>query len=182
MSRLRRAGLLAALSCLVLAPAGFAATKDGTAKLMAHAKYVALGYDLGDRFVEESETFADRGDIHPEDRRALAGLRALIEKMDRHVITVRREQADLFIAVRTGRRVAVGGTVSPGGVARFPGSAPRGVAAVSEVSSAEDMLSVYEARGNMLLWREKRAEGLSGSSPRLFEDLKAEFDRAAKLP
>jgi len=42
------------------------------------------------------------------------------------------------------------------------------------------MLSVYD--GSALIWREQRPGGLSGRSPALFEDFKADVERSAKHP
>jgi hypothetical protein len=91
-----------------------------------------------------------------------------------------------MIAVRTGRRVSATAGVRIGG--RRQGSAstasvPTGSSYGAEVSSADDMLSVYDGTrtGGALLWREQRPGGLSGSSPILFDDFKADVE-GAKQP
>ena len=73
---------------------------------------------------------------------------------------------------------------------RRPGNAPAGSAATGgayglEISSTDDMLSVYEASGGRAgapLWREQRPGGFSGSAPTLFDDFKADVEKAAKRP
>ena len=55
---------------------------------LAQAQFVALGYDLGDRFVSESEGLAVL-EVLSEDRKALCAIRDLIEKWGRYVITDR---------------------------------------------------------------------------------------------
>jgi len=176
-----RAALLVVLTAIVL-PSGLSAGAKQVPARLAQARYVALGYDLGDRFLSESEAIADP-DVLPEDRRALAELRDQIEKWNRYVITPRPGQAELLIAIRTGRRVTGGFGVPIGGPGRATGTTRRSLRI--ELSSPDDMLSVYEPGGGVfgkLLWREQRPGGLSNSSASLFEDLRSAVDGLSKRP
>jgi hypothetical protein len=147
------------------------------------ARYVALGYDLGDRFLSESEAIGDPDRVTPEDRKALQAVRDLIEKWERYVVTPRPAHAELLIAVRSGRRGMTGGTLRVGGRGTRPG--PSGGSYAVELSSRGDMLSVYEGSSGGLgvpLWRGQRMDGFSGPSPTLVEQFKAAVEGAAKKP
>lgn len=179
MSKLFRG--LAAL--FLAAPLASAGSKPVPARL-AQARYVALGYDVGDRILSEQEAILSAARLMPEDRQALDNVRDLLEGWDRYLIAERPEQAELLVVVRKGRRLAVGGgapigRITPDQVGRT-GPAFRG-----ELSSAADMLSIYECHGGQagtLLWRESRPNGLSASSPALFESFKRDVERIPKKP
>ncbi len=168
---------------LLMAPGLFAGASPVPARL-AQARYVALAYDLGDSMLSESEALAKPARVLPEDRDALNSVRNLIEKWGRYVITTRPAQAELLIAVRTGRRASAEAGVRIGGRRQGSGATGSGGTTGSsyrvEASSGDDMLSVYE--GGTLLWREQRPGGLSRSSPALFDDFKADVEKAAKHP
>ena len=182
-----RSCIPAVVVSLVLAPAVFAGPSKVPARL-AQARYVALAYDLGDVLLSESEAVSRPGLVMPEDREALNAVRSQLEKWGRYVITIGPAQADLLVAVRAGRRASASAAVRIGG--RHGASAPSGSVGSgasyrAEVSSADDMLSVYEASGgsrSVVLWRGQRTAGLSGASPTLLEDFKADVERAAKHP
>jgi hypothetical protein len=59
---------------------------------LAPARYVALGYERGDRFVSEIDV---RQDFLPEERAALQTIRAQIAQWGRYVVVDRLGQADL---------------------------------------------------------------------------------------
>src|SRR6267378_617476 len=134
------------LLSLLMAPALFAGPTPVPARL-AQARYVALAYDLGDSMLGEAEALAKPARVLPEDREALNSLRNLIEKWGRYVITIRPAQAELLIAVRTGRRASAEAGVRIGGRRQGTpaGSAATGASYRLEDSSTDDMLSVYEA-------------------------------------
>ena len=176
-----RTPLPVALTVTILAPGLSAGSKPVPARL-AQAQDVALGYDLGDRFLPASEAIADP-DVLPEDRRALAEIRDQIEKWNRYVITPRPAQAQLLIAIRTGRRASESFRLPVGGPGRASGTTGRSLRV--ELSSPDDMLSVYESSGGMLgtlLWRKQRPGGLSGSSPSLFEEFRSAVEGLSKQP
>jgi hypothetical protein len=187
----------AAAATLVLIAAPLIAA-DRVAPEVLQARYVVLGYDLGDRLLSESDAIG-QSRVGPQDRQALAAVREAIEKWDRWVITTRPGDADLLIAVRVGRRLQAGGAAGGDSTQRTAGGA-------IELSSGGDMLSVYTAssrgpagpgvgpssRGQpasgfggstpALLWRGSLAGGLSGNPPALVDQLKAEIARAAGKP
>ena len=170
-----RTAIPVALAAILL-PGGLSAGPKPAPARLAQARYVALGYDLGDRFLSASEAIADP-DVLPEDRKALADLRERIEKWNRYVITPRVGSAELFIAIRTGRRAAGGFAVPLGGPGRATGGTKRSLRV--ELSSPDDMLSVYEPGGagpGRLLWREQRPGGLTDTSASLFDDLRSAVD------
>jgi hypothetical protein len=156
---------------------------DRLPALVLQARYVALGYDLGDRFLSESDAIGDPDRVTSEDRKALQGVRDLLDKWDRYVVTRRPGDAQLLIAVRAGRRGRVGGSIYIGGGGTRPG--PLGGSSAVEMSSRGDVLSIYEGSGGGLgppLWRGQRSDGFSGPSPTLIEQFKAEVEAAAKKP
>jgi hypothetical protein len=183
MLRVAGSCLPAGALSLLMAP-GLLAGQGRVPARLAQARYVALAYDLGDSMLSETEALAKPARVLPEDREALNSLRNLIEKWGRYVITTRPAQAELLVAVRTGRRVSAEAGVRIGGRRQGTGATASGATTGSsygvEASSGDDMLSVYE--GGVLLWREQRPGGLSRSSPTLFEDFKADVEKAAKHP
>lgn len=146
---------------------------------LAVARYVALGYDRGDRFVSEYEV---REEILPEEREALQRIREGIEQWGKYQIVVRPGQAELLIAVRKGRLVSVGGGVPIGGPSggRTGGPAGLGSLAGAEISSPDDMIEVFDAAGGSLIWRGMKPNGLSGAGPPLWDSFRAEVTRAEK--
>ena len=170
---------LAAACALSLAPGAFAAESDLVPDRLLHARYVALGIETGDDFLSETEAMTDSR-LMTEDLQALRAMRKLIERWDRYAITERPGQAELLIAIRVGQRTVVGGGVTFG--PREGGRSRKSVHAGVDVSFLEDMLTVYQAdegRRGPILWRSRQADGLSKSSPRLFEELKAAVEKAA---
>jgi hypothetical protein len=90
---------------------------------------------------------------------------------------------DLRIAVRTGRRVTVGGGIrvgSPGGLGQVGTGGGSGLS----VSPSADMIEVFGRQGS-LIWRGMKSKGLSGDGPPLwtsFLDEVAKAERVAKKP
>jgi hypothetical protein len=172
---------------VIILPPGLSAGAKPVPTRLAQAQYVALGYDMGDRFLSESESVADP-DVLPEDRKALAKIRNQVEKWNRYVITLRPAEAQLFIAVRRGRRALGTSRVPVGGPGLGSGTTTTSLRA--ELSSPDDMLSVYESSGGMsgkgmsgtLLWRGQRPGGLSSSSPSLFEEFQSAVESLSKQP
>ena len=183
------------LLTLVALPATAAtAPKTRVLALLERARYVALGYDVGDGFVSADQIAVVAADAVPEERDALEAIRKDLEKWGRYSVTTRPEQAEILIAVRIGRRAAreVGtGTSNPGGGRGGPASGPAGSRIVSsrsiggQLSSNEDRIVVYEAvsgRPGMRLWSAAEAGGLAGSPPRLYKSFREEIEAAAKKP
>jgi hypothetical protein len=68
-------------AAVLAAPLGLPARAvAGPPAQLAQARYVALGYDLGDGFVSETDV---RADVLPEERAALQAIRAGIEQWDK---------------------------------------------------------------------------------------------------
>jgi hypothetical protein len=183
--QVQRMFLAALPAVLLVAPSLGAGSKRIPAQL-AHARYVALGYDTGvDRFVSEAELAGHGDEVSPGDYNALSTVRELIERTERYIITTRPDEAQLLIAVRTGRRA-----VANAGAGGFgTGGESRARTFGGELSSSDDMLSVYESSGGRqgaLLWREKQASGRPGFPQRLFEQFAADVriaeERTAKKP
>jgi hypothetical protein len=179
---------LAVLALSLLLAPGLSADKTKVPARLAQARYVALAYDLGDVLLSESEAVFKPTLVTPEDREALDAVRSQLEKWGRYAITLRPAQAELLVAVRTGRRGSASTGFRIGGGrdgGASTGSVATGGSYGGSLSSADDMLSVYEASGgshSLVLWRGQRSRGLSGASPALFEEFKADVERAAKQP
>jgi hypothetical protein len=172
--------VLAGGAVCVLVALLFAPAEAGPPAQLALARYVALGYERGDRFVSETDV---RADFLPEERAALQTIRAEIEQWGRYVVVVRPGEADLLIAVRKGRLVSLGGGIRTGGPSS--GVAPGGPIGIGgsggvQVSSPDDMIEVFDARGGSLIWRGMKANGLAGAGPPLFDSFRAEVAKADK--
>lgn len=175
-----RRSFLAALPVLVLIAPSLAAGPKRVPAQLARARYVSLGYDTGDRFVSENDVVGRGDEVLPAEYAALGTVRDLIERSDRYVITTRPEQAEILIAVRIGRRGVVAARTGLGN-----GDASRSRGFGGEISSPEDMLSVYECSGGRpgtLLWQEKQAPGRPGFPQRLFEQFAADVASTPKKP
>jgi len=179
MGTLVRVALGGGAACVLLTVV--APAEAGPPAQLALARYVALGYDRGDRFVSQADV---REDVFPEERAALQTIRAQIERWERYVVVDRPAQADLLIAVRKGRLVSVGGGIqiggpSSGGVPGGPvGIGPSGGA---QISSPDDMIEVFDAQGGSLIWRGMKPNGLSGAGPPLFDSFRADVAKADKV-
>ncbi|HUL79869.1 MAG TPA: hypothetical protein VL691_21570 [Vicinamibacteria bacterium] len=183
MSALTRIALAGVAALVLVGLRGPA--EAGPPAQLALARYVALGYDQGDRFVSETDVMAE---VFPEEQAALQTIRAGIEQWGKYVLVVRPAEADLLIAVRKGRLLSVGGGVRTGGPSSggTPGT-PIGIgqSGAVQVSSPDDMIEVFDARGGSLIWRGSKRNGLAGVGPPLFESFQAEVakaERAAKKP
>ena len=155
-------------------PAAAPAARKVPAQL-ALARYVCLGYDTGHGFLSEQQAISAPYDIYPEDRQALDAVRGAVEQWGKYAITTTPQQAQLWIAVRIGRRGAGGAGIGGGsGGGRGPlGGLGSGQV---ELSSTADLFSVYDAHGGTLLWR-KQGQGLfAGSPPKAFAEFQAEVE------
>jgi hypothetical protein len=172
---------------LTLPVAAGAAPNTVVPALVERARYVALGYDLGDGFLSADQISAVSAATLPEERRALEAIRSDLEKWGRYIVTVRPEQAEILVVVRVGRRVSLnlgGGRGTPGGSRGGPGGS--GVVSSrtigGELSSNEDRVSVYEARDGrpgIRLWSAAGDGGLEGNPPRLYKSFREEVEAAA---
>jgi hypothetical protein len=156
---------------------------------LVHATYVALGYDLGDQILPAESLISDPWRVTPQEREALEEIRSRLESWGRYVVVDRSGQAELLLVVRSGRRAAAGAGVGSGGGRGTGGVGVRGPGGTGaglqpsyggELSSPDDMLSVYDTGGapSTPLWRLQGAGGLSGEIP-LFEAFREDVERAA---
>jgi hypothetical protein len=176
-----RHSIRAAFPVLLLLASGLMAGVKVVPAQIGQARYVALGYDTGDRFLSEAEGLAQPDKILREDQTALVAVRDQLESWDKYVITDRPEEAQLLFAVRASRRAVVSvGAPLRGGPAG--GAAPGTTSYGGQISSQGDMLTIYEARSGstgIILWRERQA---SGFPSRLFDQFKADVERSPKKP
>ena len=85
--------LLTVLTLPAAAGASGAAPTDKMPALLARARYVALGYDLGDGFLSAERISAVAAATLPEERRALEAIRNDLEKWGRYIVTLRPAEA-----------------------------------------------------------------------------------------
>jgi len=180
------------LTLMALSPAADAASKSKTPALLERARYVALGYDLGDGFVSAANIAAVADNTTADERRAIEDIRGDLEKWGRYVVVDHPEDAEILLVVRAGRRgrlEASGGgeqrsrVVSRGEPAngRIVSSRTVGV----ELSSNDDRVDVYEAdhgRPGIRLWSGAQVGGMAGSPPRLYKSFREEVEAATKKP
>jgi hypothetical protein len=155
-----------------------AASQAGPPALLAEARYVALGYDLGAGFVSASEM---RVEVLPEERAALERIRGEIEAGGRYDVVLRPGDADLLIAIRKGRRASVGANVGSSPTSGAGGAPAAGVdaGASAPVPSPDDTIEVFDKSG-VLVWRETRPKGLSGAGPPLWDAFRSEVLKVEK--
>ncbi len=172
----------AALLLFSLAPAAALAGKKGVPARVAQARYVAIGYDLGDRFLSETDAMTNP-DVLSEERRAVQAIREDMERWGKYVVVLKPEQAELFVAIRVGRHGSIsGGMIDGGSTNPFggPGGIRRGGGMGSaEISSSSDMLTIYDASGGRVgaqLWRMQKGGGLAGEPPRLYQEFRASVE------
>ena len=149
---------------------------------LLNASYVALGYETAAGFIGETDFESFRtGKITAEDREALQNVRTAIQKWNRYTITLRPQDAELLIAIRSGRIASLhsGVQIDTGSI----GSPGIGPMAGAEVGPNTDVMSVYEAndgREGPRLWRKLEDNGLKGQNPSLFVSFKSDVESLAK--
>jgi len=157
--------------------------------LVLQARYVALGYETAEGFIAETDfrSFASTK-VQPDDRQAIANVYNALSKWKRYTITINPAEADMLIAVRTGRVAAgTGGIrIGTGGIDPTTGrrtSSSIGPVFGAEVGPADDYLAVYQAddgREAARLWVATQHDGLAGKNPPLFKNFTDEVEAAAK--
>jgi hypothetical protein len=175
--------IVSTLGILLVLATGAHARAAGVPAEIARARYVALGYDTGSRFMTEREGNEQPDKLLREDLDALRALRDQLEDWDKYVVVDRPEQAEIFFIVRAGRRAVIGAGVPVRGGAAGPAGGPAGAAAPGatsfggQLSSQGDMLTIYQARDGRpgaQLWRETHSAGFPS---RLFDQFKADVER-----
>lgn len=173
------------LCFFVLAVQGYA--KDPVLNTQVlHATYVALGYETAQGFISEfdEEAFIS-AKILPEDRQALNNVHDGLAKWKRYTVTIEPREAEMLIAVRSGRVASVDGGVRIGSVPPIAGVPGGGIGPVfgGEVGPPNDYLAVYAAdkgREGARLWVKSQDDGLVGNNPPLFVDFKDDVEALAK--
>jgi hypothetical protein len=177
------------LPLFVLAIQGHAKGSVLSAQVL-HARYVALGYETAGGFVEEFD-IANFGTtkVESEDRRVLDNIHTAIKKWNRYVVTVDPRQADMLIAVRSGRLAsATGGVrIHAGAIDPTGRTTPAGTAIGpvygAEGGPANDYLAVYQAdegKEGAMIWRKTEADGLVGTNPPLMQRFKDDVESFAR--
>jgi hypothetical protein len=177
------------LPVFILAIQGYAKGPVLSAQVL-HARYVALGYETAGGFVGEFD-IANFGTtkVESEDRRALENIHTAIRKWNRYVVTVDPRQADMLIAVRSGRLASVTGGVRihTGSIDPTGRTTPTGTA-IGRVYGAEagppnDYFSVYQAdegKEGPMIWRKTEPDGLVGTNPPLMQRFKDDVESFAR--
>ena len=185
---MRRGTALALAAALFgVLPAAAPAARKVPAQL-ALARYVCLGYDMGQGFMSEQQSISQPYDVYPEDRQALDAVREALSRWGKYVITTRPEDAELLIAVRFGRRGGGGAGVGGAGLGGAPvgngtGRSPLGSlgSGQAELSSNEDLFTIYESRAGRAgapLWRQQGHGLFAGSPPKAFAAFQADVEAA----
>jgi hypothetical protein len=187
---MRRPACALLLTLLALPPAAEAASKSKMPALLENARYVALGYDLGDGFVSAANIPGVAARTLPDERRAIEAIHDDLEKGGRYVVTDRPEEAEILIVVRVGCRGGFG--ITSGGSAgdsRGEGGTRNGVVSSrtigGQLSSNDDRVDVYEARHGLpgiRLWSGAEVGGMAVSPPRLYKSFREEVEAATKKP
>jgi hypothetical protein len=193
---MRKSALVLLLTALPLAAE--AGPKVVVPAMLERARYVALGYDLGDGFVSESELAAVARNTLTEERQALQAIHDDLAEWGRFVVTERPGQAEIFIAIRVGRHGTMdagkgsgsGRAPSGGGIDTGGGTGRHSTSLGATLSSSDDRLDVYESQQGatgMRLWSAAAAGGLSGAPPRLYKAFRKDIEaadaaKAAKKP
>jgi hypothetical protein len=184
------------LACLLLlilifpSPAQSKKKDPDIPALFRQARYVYVEAVDGDEFNPR---------LFPEDRQAIADVRYALQKWNRYVLTIRRQDADLVFVVRKGRLAAAkvfagvhAGPRTPNAQptdqdpnrndpARYPDSDTE-VGASGEVGSPDDLLFVDVVNPNgsrgARIWMQSRTDGLNTPEMPLFKDIKDAIDKA----
>ena len=153
---------------------------------LLQAKYVGLGYETAQGFIGEfdEEAFIS-AKITPQDRAALSNVHDALDKWKRYVVTVQPREAEMLIAVRSGRIASVNAGIRVGNIPVVPGGPRGGVAPVfgGEVGPPDDYLAIYEAdhgQEGPRLWRKTEEDGLVGKNPPLFDQFRSDVEVFAK--
>jgi len=180
--------VFAALVVLSLAPGVAHAGKHRVPARVAEARSVALGYDLGDRFVSDGASAAEPI-LGPAEQRALRAVREELRRWGRYTVVARPEEADLLVAIRLGPSASHSGVIGNGvsngsgglgGPFDSGGGLRRGSSYNVDTSTVDDMLIVYdgvEGRAGKRLWRASKEDGLAGDAPALVAQFRADVER-----
>ena len=182
------AATVGALLSLSVAPSVVAGKKTVPPRVV-EARRVALGYDLGDRFVVDGASAPEPG-VGPPERHALQAVRDELTRWGRYTVVAKPEEADLLLAIRLGRSAThsggIGGGVSNGGgglggTFDSAGGMRRGSSYnTTDASNVDDVMVVYdcaEGRVGKRLWRASQTNGLDGAAPPLVAKFRGDVER-----
>ena len=160
-----------------------ASTWPGEAPVaVREARFVAIGLEREDRVLTGADVHADPSVLRAE-RKALADVRAAIEKWGRYEVVDHVRQADLLVAIRPARVLSLVATVTIGGGRDASGTSRQGLGAAA--SSPVDTIRVYEVRDGeprTLWWWKERRGGLEGPSPTFVDDLRVLVEKGTRTP
>ena len=183
---MRKFGTSFLLALFVLVAAGHAKDPILSTEVL-HATYVALGYETAQGFIGEfDEEALISAKILPEDRQALNNVRDELATWKRYIVTVTPRDAEMLIAVRSGRVASVDGGVHMGTIPiGIPPAGRGGIGPVfgGEAGPPNDYLAVYQAdrgREGPPLWKKSEEDGLVGRKPPLFESFRRDVEALAK--
>lgn len=185
---MRKFGTSVLLALFVLIVHGYAKDPILSTEVL-HASYVALGYETAQGFVGESDEEAFiSAKILEQDRIALSNVRNALQQWKRYVIVIEPHDAEMLIAVRSGRIASVDGGVRIGNIpVGVPPVAGRGTTVGpvygGEAGPPNDYLAIYrsdDGHEGPNLWRQTEEEGLVGKNPPLFENFKKDVEALAK--
>lgn len=183
---MRKLGTSFLLALFVLVVGGHA--KDPVLPVeVLHATYVALGYETAQGFIGEADEEAFiSAKILPADREALNNVHNELATWKRYIITITPRDAEMLIAVRSGRVASVNGGVHIGTIpVGVPPAGRGGIGPVfgGEAGPPNDYLAVYQAdkgREGPPLWKKSEEDGLVGKNPPLFESFRRDVEALAK--
>jgi hypothetical protein len=154
--------------------------KHAVPAALGTARYVYVEAMDGDEF---------NPNVIPEDRQAIANVRKALQKWNRYILTVERQDADLVFIVRKGRVASMRGVVGTGGMGRSgpigtgSGTTPGGVSvgAGGEVGPPNDLLEVKMllpgGEPGAQIWLRTEKDGLNAPDVTLVQELRAAVDR-----
>lgn len=123
--------------------------------------------------------------VSPADRQALQTVQDAIRKWGRYKVTLRQQDAELILLVRSGRTLnaRAGGGVRAGSETPTTASGPNARVEAS-TSGVDDELAVYQGPSGLNsapLWRGLMTNGLQGPTPALVRKLRNDVEQTDKI-
>lgn len=166
------------LSLLIVAlPLTAKSKKSKVPAVLEQATYVALGYETAGGFVSENDLISPK--ILPQDREVLDNVRAALQKWHKYIITINPREAQLLIAVRSGRLASANGGIRVWHPNGGPNSTSVAPVFGGDVGPSGDYLAVYmadDAHEGTKLWQASEDRGLEGDDPPLFAHFRKDVE------